>query len=293
MEFLLLHVHQMSEVYDFANFLRLLGLDHVWPLRELVPCHLHLLLVKESRVYYRLTRISQRRLGYQNVWWLDIWVIDTVLVQHWQELDDLFRISTQLNLVKAILHQILFVDGAPLNQLLQNVEVLLVMKEQIDLCLVQMVDLFVLCEETHDFAPVSWVFLLLNNFEAHELSGYAGSDLQSDGMSTYCHSFNDIIILHELSALVLIILLDGRYWLPYVWCIAPVWVVTELRAPELTGIIFIIKHLLDNNLKVLLRDLVLRCLLAIPTRCSTVLHVHDRMPFRLLHLVSIPWNNAK
>ena len=165
------------------------------------------------------------------------------------------------------------------------------MKEQIDLCLVQMVDLFVLCEETHDFAPVSRVFLLLNNFEAHELSGYAGADFPSDGVSTYCHSFNDIIILHELSALVLVILLDGRYWLPYVWCIAPVWVVTELRAPKLTGII-IIKHLLDNNLKVLLWDLVLRSLLAIPTRCSTVLHVHYRMPFRL-HLVSSPWNNAK
>lgn len=69
-----------------------------------------------------------------------------MLVQHWQKLDDLFRISTQLYLVKAILHQIVFVDGAPLNQLLQNVEVLLVMKEQIDLRLVQMVDLFVLCK---------------------------------------------------------------------------------------------------------------------------------------------------
>jgi hypothetical protein len=58
---------------------------------------------------------------------------------------------------------------------------------------------------------VSRVFLLLNNFEAHELSSYAGTDLPSDGMSPYCHSFNDVIILHELSTLVLVVLLDGRY----------------------------------------------------------------------------------
>lgn len=66
-EFLLLHVHQMREVKDFANFLRLLGLDHIRSLRVLVSCHLHLLLVKESRVDDRLNRISQRRLCYQNV----------------------------------------------------------------------------------------------------------------------------------------------------------------------------------------------------------------------------------
>jgi hypothetical protein len=29
-------------------------------------------------------------------------------------------------------------------------------------------------------------------------------------VSTDCHSFDDIIILHELSALVLVVLLDGR-----------------------------------------------------------------------------------
>lgn len=56
-EFFLLHVHQVSEVYDFANLLRLLRLDHVRPLRVLVPCHLHLLLVEESRVDDRLACI--------------------------------------------------------------------------------------------------------------------------------------------------------------------------------------------------------------------------------------------
>lgn len=154
-----------------------------------------------------------------------------------------------------------------------------------------MVDLFIFSEKTHDFAPVSRVFLLLNNFEAHELPGDAGADLPCDGVSTDCHSFDDIIILHELSALVLVVLLDGRNWLPDVWCITPVWAVTELRAPEFTGII-IIKHLLDNNLEVLLWNFVLRCLLAITPSCPTVLHVHNRMSFRL-HLVSIPRNNTK
>ena len=125
-------------------------------------------------------------------------------------MDDLLRISTQLNLVKAILHQVLLVDGAALNQLLQNVKVLLVMEEQIDLCLVQMIDLFIFSEETHDFAPVSRVFLLLNNFETHELSGDSRADLPGDRVSTDCHSIYDIIILHELSGLVLVILLDSR-----------------------------------------------------------------------------------
>jgi hypothetical protein len=153
------------------------------------------------------------------------------------------------------------------------------------------VDLFVFSEETHDFAPVSRVFLLLNNFEAHELPGDARADLPCDGVSTDCHSFYDIIVLHELSALVLVVLLDGRNWLSDVWCITPVWAVTELRAPKFTCII-IIKHLLDNNLEVLLWNLVLRCFLAITPRCPAVLHVHNRMSFRL-HLVSIPRNNTK
>lgn len=56
-KFFLLHVHQMSEVYDFANLLRLLRLDHIRSLRVLVPCHLHLLLVEKSRVDDRLACI--------------------------------------------------------------------------------------------------------------------------------------------------------------------------------------------------------------------------------------------
>ena len=50
MESFLLHVHQVSEVDDFAYLLRLLGLYHVRSLRVLVSGNLHLLLVEEPRV---------------------------------------------------------------------------------------------------------------------------------------------------------------------------------------------------------------------------------------------------
>jgi hypothetical protein len=70
-------------------------------------------------------------------------------------------------------------------------------------------------------------------------------------VSTDSHSIDYIIILHELPALVLIIILNGCHGSASIAGITPVGAVTELRAAKLTGIV-VIKHLLNNNLEVLL-----------------------------------------
>lgn len=105
-------------------------------------------------------------------------------------------------------------------------------------------------------------------------------------MCADCHALDYIVILHELSALVLVVVLDGSHRFADIACITPVRAISEFTAAKLAGII-VVEHLLDNNLEVLLRDLVLGSLLAVTTSGTAILHVHNGVTFRL-HLVPVP-----
>jgi hypothetical protein len=125
----LLHVHEMPKVDNLANLLLLLRSNGTRSLRVLVSNHLHLLLIKETRVNNRLTRVCQWWLSNQNVWRFDIWVIDAMLVDHWQELNDLLYEGTDLNLIKTVFHEIFFIQRSTFNKLLQDVETLLIIEK--------------------------------------------------------------------------------------------------------------------------------------------------------------------
>jgi hypothetical protein len=64
---LLLHIHEVSEVNNLAYFLLLLRPDSPRSLGILVSDHLHLLLIKEARVDYGLTRVCQWLFSYENI----------------------------------------------------------------------------------------------------------------------------------------------------------------------------------------------------------------------------------
>jgi len=70
-------------------------------------------------------------------------------------------------------------------------------------------------------------------------------------MCTYSNPLNDIVILHELSAFILVIFADCGNRFARVISAAPVRAVSELRAAELASII-VVEHLLNDDLEVLL-----------------------------------------
>jgi hypothetical protein len=70
-------------------------------------------------------------------------------------------------------------------------------------------------------------------------------------MCTYSNPLNNIVILHKLSAFILVIFADCGNRFARVISAAPVRAVSELRAAELASII-VVEHLLNDDLEVLL-----------------------------------------
>lgn len=217
-------------------------------------------------------------------------MIGTMLMKYWEELNDLFDICAQLDFIETVFHQVLLVKGPTLHQLLEDVEILFIMEKQVDFCLVSMIYHLIFRKKTHNFPPMSRVFLFFDDFEAEELPSDAWLDFPRDRVCPYGYTLSDVIILHKLPALVLVVVLYGWYGPAGVGSVTPIRAVSELATPELARII-IVKHLLDDHLQVLLRDLVLgRFLLA--CTLGSILHIHYRVTL-WLHLVCIPGNDAK
>jgi hypothetical protein len=132
------------------------------------------------------------------------------------------------------------------------------------------------------------ILLFLNDLKAHILASNSRTYFPGHWVSTNGYTLYYVVVFHELPALVLVVILNRRYRATRIIRIAPVRAVTELRAAKFASII-IIEHLLNNHLKILLRDLILG--LSLPSITAT-LHVHDSVTL-WLHLISIPRYDTK
>lgn len=112
-----------------------------------------------------------RRLGDHDIRGLDIRVIDAVVMEYRKVLDELLDIVTNLNLSETSFKEVLFIEGAALDILLHDVEILLVMEKGVHFGLVRVVYLFVLGKSGQYLSPVPTILELLYHLKYEVLLG--------------------------------------------------------------------------------------------------------------------------
>lgn len=145
-----------------------------------------------------------------------------------------------------------------------DVEVDLVEEEGEHLRLVCMFDLLVLLEVRQHLLPLPPILDPLDHLECKELLnsirvGSACSHFVDDGLSANGDGFKDFIVLHEVTGFLLVLINDSRDGLATLASVLPVGVLLIVTAAYTTDVVLImVKHLLYDNLEILLRDLVAR-----------------------------------
>lgn len=141
----------------------------------------------------------------ENIWWLNVWMVNSMLMKNREILDHLLNIGTDLDLSEATLHEVFFIEWPAVYQFMDHVKILLIMEEQVHSRLIWMVNWFILSERRNYFSPTAAEFLLFNNLQNEELLRKTRAHFPNNRMRTDAHWLNDLVVLNELSSFILII----------------------------------------------------------------------------------------